>query len=304
VDLADLISQVGVARESRAALEATARFGHRHLGPAKWDPEPGSEAAIEIANTAVRQNGDPWGEDPPRTAYAAANLMMIGVLDNLVSIHNLVGVEMPVIGPTVVARSAIEIASGAWWLMEPGIGVRRRVCRELALSLESARRAKQVAREFEAHALAHGVQVGPEITDALQQETCVLQRITDLGIAPPSQGYSPEVENEKAESATKATADVLKEVLRKLGPGTSVYRTYSAVTHGTFYGLMNFMEPGVAADGSTLLSWHLPPQVLDSTVQLAIAAFGQTYKRINKVMGWGKLEHDLWEIKLMKIYKS
>ena len=67
---------------------------------------------------------------------------------------------------------------------------------------------------------------------------------------------------------------------------------------------MNFMEPGVAADGSTLLSWHLPSEVLDSTVQMGIAAFGQTYKRINKVMGWGKLEHDQWEIKLRKIYNS
>ena len=262
------------------------RFGRRHLGAAKWEPEPGSEAAAEIANTEVRQAGDPWGEDPPRTAYAAANLLMTGVLDNLASIHTLIGIEMPVIGPTVVARSAIEIASGTWWLMQPGIGARRRVCRELALSLESARRARQVAEEFQAHALA--VQVGQEITDALQQEARVLQRIMDLGIAPPSAGFSPKVENEKAESATDATAACSRKSCRKSGPGTSIYRTYSAVTHGTFYGLMNFMEPGVAADGSTLLSWHLPSEVLDSTVQMAIAAFGQTYKRINKVMGWGK----------------
>jgi hypothetical protein len=295
---------VGVALDGRAALEATVRFGKRHLGSAKWEPQPGSEAAAEIANTEVRKTGAPWGEDPPRTAYAAANLMMIGVLDNLASIRKLIGIEMPVIGPTVVARSAIEIASGAWWLMEPGIGARPRVCRELALSLESARRAGQVAEEVQAHALARGVQVGQEITDALQQEASVLQRIMDLGIAAPSPGFSPKVENEKAESATDATAAVLEEVLRKYGPGSSIYRTYSAVTHGTFYGLMNFMEAGIAADGSTLLNWHLPPEMLDSTVQMAIAAFGQTYKRINKLMGWGKLEHDLWEFKLRKIYNS
>jgi hypothetical protein len=291
---------VGVALEGRAALEATVRFGQRHLGPAKWEPEPGSEAAAEFANTEVRQGGDPWGEDPPRTAYAAANLMMTGVLDNLASIHKLLGIEMPVIGPTVVARSAIEIASGAWWLMEPGIGARRRVCRELALSLESARRARQVAEEYR----DQGVQVGQEITKALQQEARVMQRITDLGIAPASPGLSPRIENENAGSATDATAAMLKAVLPTSVPGTSVYRTYSAVTHGTIYGLMNFMDPEVAADGSTLLNWHLPPDVLDSTVHLAIAAFGQTYKRINKVMGWGKLEHDLWEIKLWKVYNS
>ena len=60
----------------------------------------------------------------------------MAVLGNLTSIHNLLGIEMPVIGLTVVARSAIEITSGAWWLMEPGIGVQRRVCRELVLGLQ------------------------------------------------------------------------------------------------------------------------------------------------------------------------
>ena len=89
--------------------------------------------------------------------------------------------------------------------MESGIGARRRVCRELALSLDSARRARQVAEEFQAHALANGVQVGQEITDAIQQEARILQRIMDLGIAPPSAGFSPKVESEKAESATDAT---------------------------------------------------------------------------------------------------
>jgi hypothetical protein len=103
----------------------------------------------------------------------------------------------------------------------------------------------------------------------------------------------PRIENEKAEPATDATAAMFKAVLPRSVPGSSVYRTYSAVTHGTIYGLMNFMDPEVAPDGSTLLNWHLPPDVLDSTIHLAIATFGETYRRINKVMGWGKLERDL-----------
>jgi hypothetical protein len=143
-----------------------------------------------------------------------------------------------------------------------------------------------------------------EITDASQQEARVLQRIADLGIAAPSSGYSPVIENERAESATGATAAMLRSVLPASVPGQFVYRTYSAVTHGEIYGLMNFMAPGVTSDGSKLLHWHLPPEVLDSTIQLAIAAFREAYRRINKVMGWGKLKGDLWEIKLRKIYNS
>ncbi len=67
---------------------------------------------------------------------------------------------------------------------------------------------------------------------------------------------------------------------------------------------MNFMAPGVTNDGSQLIHWHLPPDVLNSTIQLAIAAYREPYRRINKVMGWGKLEGDLWEIKLMRIFNG
>jgi len=235
-----------------------------------------------------------------RTGYAAANLMMTAVLDDLASLQRLLGDQMPAIGPTVVARSAIEIASGAWWLMEPGIGARRRVCREVALSLTSARRARQVAEEYQ----ATGFQVSDAIAGALRREAKVLERIAELGISSPSGGFSPGIEGEQAKSATETTALMLKTVLPASIPGESVYRTYSAVTHGEIYGLMNFMAPGVTSDGSTLLHWHLPPDVLDSTIQMAITAFREAYRRINKVMGWGKLEGDLWELKLTRIYNS
>jgi hypothetical protein len=78
-------------------------------------------------------------------------------------------------------RSAIEIGSGVWWLMEPGIGARARVCRELALSLTSARRAGQLAGEFR----ATGFDVSEAIKEAEQQKARVLQRIAGLGIAAP-----------------------------------------------------------------------------------------------------------------------
>jgi hypothetical protein len=284
--------------DSREALEVTLRFGSRHLGSDKWEPTAPSEATDELANTETGSNSVPWGENPPRTAYAAANLMMTGVLDNLAALGQLLDDKMPVIAPTIIARSAIEILSSVWWLMEPGIGVRRRVCRELALSLTSARRAKEIADEFQ----SQGLTLPSEVAAAAQDEARVLKRIADLAIAPPTAGWLPKVGTEQAKSETKATAAMLKAVIPPTAPPEFVYRAYSAVTHGQIYGLMNFTAPGVSSDGSGLRHWHLPPEVLDSTVQVTIGAFREVYGRINKVMGWGKLEGDLWEIKLWKIY--
>jgi hypothetical protein len=206
---------------------------------------------------------------------------------------------MPVIGPTVIARSAIEIASGAWWLMEPGIGVRRRVCRELALSLTSARRAKQIAEEFQ----ASGFPLGQEITEASQQEAVVLQRITDPG-------YHAAV-GILADDRERAGQAGHRGDRRDVQGSTACFRSGPVrlphlLGRDTRRDLRpdELHGPGVTSDGSTLLHWHLSPDVLDSTIQLAIAAFREAYQRINKVMGWGKLEGDLWEIKLRKIYNS
>ncbi|MFJ9901265.1 hypothetical protein ACIQPR_49020 [Streptomyces sp. NPDC091280] len=220
---------------------------------------------------------------------------MTAVLDDLGALRQMLANQMPVIGPTVVARSAVEIASTVWWLMEPGIGVRRRVCRELVLSLTSARRAKQVAQ---------GMDVSQMVTDALQQESRVLQRVADLNIGQPTSGNRPVIEGEQAETATVQTAQMLRAVLPPNDSAESVYRVYSGVTHGELYALMNFMAPGVSSNGEAKLYWHLDPVVLDSTVQVAIAAFGEAFGRIRQVMGWGKLERDLWEINLGKIFNG
>jgi hypothetical protein len=132
---------------------------------------------------------------------------------------------------------------------------------------------------------AAGGPASAAITDALQQEAHVLQRITDLSIAAPPSGFAPKIENEKAEDATHATAAMLKAILPAGATGTTIYRTYSAVTHGEIYGLMSFLAPEVTSDSSSLSHWHLPPDVLDSTLQLGIAAFSESLKRINKLMG-------------------
>jgi hypothetical protein len=185
--------------------------------------------------------------------------MMTGVLDNLASINQVLGTQMPVIGPAVLARSAIEIGIGS--LVADGAGHRRpaRACRELALSLESARRAKQIAKEFQEQALQVGL-VPQDVTVALRQEASVLQRITALGITPPeAKGLSPKIENEKAEDATKATAAMLKAVLPRSVPGTYVYRTYSAITHGAIYGLMSLWNPGPRPTGPRVRFEHPRP---------------------------------------------
>jgi hypothetical protein len=84
-------------------------------------------------------------------------------------------------------------------------------------------------------------------------------------------------------------------------PASSVYLTYSAVSHGELYGLMHFLTSEMQADGSTMLRWQPQMPILNSTVDLALLAFREPYLLISKVMGWGPLEDQLWENNLSRI---
>ena len=269
-----------------AALATTFDFGIRKLKAPRWQPAPSSEASAELSSVQARQDGQPWSEGVLRTPYAAANLLMTGVLDNLGSIRQLIDDPMPAIGPTVIARSAMEIGATAWWLMEPGIGARRRTSRQLLLSLISARRAAQVAEELRNDKVR---------MEGLAQEGSVLAQIRDLAIAQPTGSrYRPAIEGESLPEATDLTARMLEPCYPGLAGTTSFYRSYSAVLHGQLYGLMNFMTAAIQDDGNVLLSWQLRGSVLYGAVEVALLSFREPFKRINQHMGWGRLEYDLW----------
>ena len=275
-----------------SALAATVDFGVRVLKAPRWQPAPDSEASRELASRPSRQDGNPWDEDIVRSAYAAVSILMTGVLDNLGSIRGLLGEPMPAMGPRVLARSAMEIGATAWWLMEPGIGVRRRTCRHLVLSLISTRRAAQVAEEL-------GEPDG--IRDARNREEHVTDLIRDLAIdLPIGNRYRPVVEGEQLPEATGLTAAMLKPCYPGLTETRVFYRTYSAVLHGHLYGLMNFMRPGVQLDGTTLLSWQLRGSDLYRDVELALLSFREPFKRINQHMNWGRIEYDLWHLRVSR----
>jgi hypothetical protein len=289
--MAAIAVDVTLLNQLYRALQRTRQFGADTLDRPMWEPMPGAEAAGEIAD-AVKL----FGHDRQiRTTYAIANVLMIAVLDQLGALQCLLQNPMPVIAPTVVARSAIEIASLAWWLMEPGIGGKRRVSRDLVLSLASAREAAVVADLLFGH--------GPDCDDTLDQERQVLQRISDAGLQVSGTRKSPRVGTEAAASATEQTADMLHAGLGTKNPPTAVYKAYSATAHGTIYGLMNFMASRMEPDGANRLHWGPRADVLDSTVQTAIIAFRQAWDRVNTVMGWdnAKIAQE-WADDLDKIF--
>lgn len=252
-----------------------------------WEPTPGSEGDAELHNTEQGAAG-PWGDIPVRTAYAFANAGITAVLDQLTALEVLTRPLTPALATTVVARSAVEIGSGVWWLMEPGLGARRRVARCGAEEMESALRAHQAATKLGG---------GSDLQEYLDQKTRVSARLTGLGLSIAGGGFTPSVDGEKRPDATTLTTDCLSQLLSS---ASVIYNVYSAVTHGTLYGLMQHFEVDPGDPGK--LTWTSSLPVMEASVQAALVVCLLSVDRIIEVMGWDAAAWDEWKSELAEAF--
>jgi hypothetical protein len=128
----------------------------------RWLPEPGwspgwqSDAAAERANDEHGPDG-PWGPDIVRSVYVAAAMFLEAVLQCMRALAASITVDTTHYVPDCLARAAMESGSQAFWLLEPGIGARRRVARFMLIRAAGAqRRAEEVARTDPGQASLYG----------------------------------------------------------------------------------------------------------------------------------------------------
>jgi hypothetical protein len=124
-----------VADLTNAAVRELKRFLHdtcedivRWLPPPQWEPAWRSEAADECANTE-RGPGGPWGEEAIRTVYAGAALYLDTIVRCLWAMADALTTDTTAFLLNTLARAAMEAGAQLWWLLEPGLGVRRLVAR-------------------------------------------------------------------------------------------------------------------------------------------------------------------------------
>jgi hypothetical protein len=198
--------------------------------PAAWEPGWQSEAASELRNGEVGANG-PWGEEPVRTAYAAAQVFLYAALDSLDAIADSVNPLTTTYVPHVLARAAMEAGSQTWWLMEPRIGVRRRVIRSILIRASSARHLGKAARKMDRAALDYG-----------EDQAMVREYAKNLGLSYVCNDDVVQCETETLPGYTKRGADFEKAVFM-----TAAYAIYSGAAHAELYAVSQVWRLSAAA---------------------------------------------------------
>jgi hypothetical protein len=125
-------------REMRVFLAGTCDDVMRWLPPPRWEPAWQSEAARECGNSEVGPDGA-WGDDTVRTVYAGAALYLDTILRCIQAMAGALTAESTPYEMNALARAAMEAGAQLWWLLQPGIGVRRRVARFWLIRASGAR---------------------------------------------------------------------------------------------------------------------------------------------------------------------
>lgn len=189
-----------------------------------WQPAWQSEAADELGNSEVGTGGAAWGENPIRTAYAAAAVFLLTATDCLRAMADSVNLLTTTYTSGVLARAAMESGSQAWWLLEGDIGARRRVIRSILIRASSARWLDKAVKTADP---------AGKTSDYGEDPGRVAAYARPLGLSYVCNSNKTECEGEELPGYTKRAVNFEKAV------GVSAaYSIYSGAAHSELYAVM------------------------------------------------------------------
>ena len=268
-------ARIGPVREALAALLDASDQLRDEWGSL---PAADSQAMAELAAGAQFKGSSTWG-DPVHAAHNWGQLLVVHTGDCATAlVRELSQSATPVYAHVVLARASLEAASRVWWLFEPGIGLRLRVARGMndrIFGLSQQRRlplteeGRARARERLSELLAEAARLG-------------FQTVRD-----------PRTSIRYFEETRPGQTEMIKNLFSADGDsslGAFVYGFFSAVAHGTTFGLTSSVEanppnaprtPGVTWGAVTTRS-------LDVVHVLAAVILGtrEAQGRRNELFGW------------------
>ncbi len=257
-----LVRQAVVMRQDRAFL-----------------PDAVSDAMAEL-NVESTFAGT-WGKDPVRQAHYWGAALILAAEDFIESACRLVAREpLPVFGHLVLARSALEACGRAQWLYEPGIGVRRRIARGMTERLYSLAEQKRLPADVGGSARI------------IERRRSILDEATRQGFLKVTKQKTPTTIGEPRLGATETVKNALGES-DDPDLGHVLFGYFSAVSHGTAYGLMQSI--GVARGEAPLQPdtiGHLKTESVgvNSAIAAMILAYVEAVERQRNHFGWKSSE--------------
>lgn len=264
----DVIDPFYAATEpARGALEAVLNTALVGRGAS---PTADSLAMREIASQ-YRFSGR-WGPTPVEYAYSMGALKRANAVDCSWAVLRITDRDpAPLFAHAVLARSVLENAASAYWLLEPGIGVEERIRRVLNERMYSERQK-----------LESGMLSDDEVDRAKATMESILGEAQSRGWA-----TSGRDRNRYLGSAGRpGFRTLVKNVFHSVELGAAFYSYYSAITHGTQYGLVQSFARDAMDPVRMIVPLKVEPMDVIQAVGACILAMSNSLEAERALKGW------------------
>ena len=196
---------------------------------------PSSLAAGEVAGEPY---ADDWSQAPARNANIAGLHLAVVAMDHLVGLAILLRSTQPSIyGPSAVARSAMEVAARAHYLLDPGISALERIRRHQNDVLVALTERKRLVRATGGADTSAGKESMAQADTRINR---ILRSAERHGLIPKPKNQQPFIAAPGHPRPVTATGLADQAVGDGNGLGATFYQHMSAVTHGREHGIMQF----------------------------------------------------------------
>ncbi|MBB1256540.1 hypothetical protein H3146_24785 [Streptomyces sp. OF3] len=256
----------------RTAFDRSAQFPEAYLPDSPADRERQGD----------RLAGD-WARRPAHSANITPLPAVFSVLDHLDSLGTLFRSAGGITTTYTVARAALDIATGPWYLLEPGIGSRERVRRYMNFRLQSLKEQMQLDSAGKTDIREHSEQRIESIIHTAQQHGFKARRTKDR--------YKPPY----LDDPLPTTMELASQIVSKEEPslGRLFWRVGSAVAHGHQYGFALFFGEEQVVDP---ISGDIAKQLQTNARQTALGCGGAPLaaiallRRLYAQYGWETTE--------------
>ena len=276
--------------------ESTARFAREFIETQGGTVQGGSPGDVEAA--------DPDYGDLSRKAHLYGVMQLVAAHDSIGALRPVMASGTGVYSLSVLARAGLEASGRAGWLLEVGIGARRRAERALSEELYSL-----TQRRTALNAILERVRREPERVERTRQQLDRVetqrQEVVTLGhglnLTPVLGGKKKEVLafGEARPSGTTVAAEILGAA--GMEAGGDVYRLFSGSAHATVAALARQFEEGPEiAPGVRMAIVTMTRAQLHTSVAIPLWGWSEAFDRAVHQMGWNEDDWSGWRFHVLK----
>jgi hypothetical protein len=241
-------------------------------------PTATSPAMAELVDERSYAGDDTWGAQPLSIAYSYGRLQLIAAEDYLGAACRVVVDPAPSIyAHSVLVRAAIEASARCYWLLEPGIGTKRRIARAQTERIYSMKQEAAISSKA-------GKDRAESRIAALLAEAVRL----NVKKRPAQKRRPPELEDERPGFTQAFIALFADDGLSDLGRALAGLQ--SAVAHSTAFGLLNSVDrDGLTTDpvsGATKGSVWVTSQGAGIALSGGLLGYARAVGRAAAYFGW------------------